>query len=79
MLVVLERGNDVAWLSLRNLTSVHIVTPDQLNTYDVLVSDDVVFTQTSLDVLLDGPVRGKSAKATATSTEAERAQEEASA
>ena len=34
----------LAWLSLRNLTNVHIVTPDQLNTYDVLVSDDVVFT-----------------------------------
>ena len=44
VLVVLERGNDVAWLSLRNLTNIHIVTPDQLNTYDVLVSDDVVFT-----------------------------------
>jgi large subunit ribosomal protein L4 len=79
VLVVLERGNDVSWLSLRNLTNVHIVTPDQLNTYDVLISDDVVFTKASLDVLLEGPVRGKSAKATATSTEAERAEEEASA
>ena len=67
---MLERGNDVAWLSLRNLTNVHIVTPDQLNTYDVLVSDDVVFTQAALDALLEGPVRGKSAKAVATSTEA---------
>jgi large subunit ribosomal protein L4 len=79
VLVVLERGNDVAWLSLRNLTSVHIVTPDQLNTYDVLVSDDVIFTQAALDALLEGPVRGKSAKAVATSTEAEIAAEEASA
>lgn len=77
VLVVLERGNDVAWLSLRNLTSIHIVTPDQLNTYDVLVSDDIVFTKASLQVVIDGPVRGKSAKAVATSTEAEL--EEASA
>ena len=69
----------MAWLSLRNLTNVHIVTPDQLNTYDVLISDDIVFTQAALDALLEGPVRGKSAKAVATSTEAEIADEEASA
>jgi large subunit ribosomal protein L4 len=73
VLVVLERGNDTAWLSLRNLVNVHIVTPDQLNTYDVLVSDDVVFTQAALDALLEGPVKGKTAKAVATSTEAEEA------
>lgn len=86
VLVVLERGNDVAWLSLRNLVNIHIVTPDQLNTYDVLVSDDVVFTQAALEALLAGPVRGKSAKAVATSTEVahaepvdETADEEASA
>lgn len=79
ILVVLERGNDAAWLSLRNLTNVHILTPDQLNTYDVLVSDDVVFTQAALSVLLDGPVRGKSAKAVATSTEAANVEKEASA
>ncbi|MCZ3386599.1 MAG: 50S ribosomal protein L4 [Actinomycetia bacterium] len=79
ILVVLERGNDAAWLSLRNLTNVHILTPDQLNTYDVLVSDDVVFTQAALSALLDGPVRGKSAKAVATSTEAANVEKEASA
>jgi len=69
VLVVLERGNETAWLSLRNLTTVHIVTPDQLNTYDVLVSDDIIFTETALKALLDGPVRGKSAKAVASSAE----------
>ncbi len=74
VLVVLERGNDVAWLSLRNLVNIHIVTPDQLNTYDVLVSDDVVFTQAALEALLAGPVRGKSAKAVATSTEVAHAE-----
>ncbi|MCZ3388699.1 MAG: 50S ribosomal protein L4 [Actinomycetia bacterium] len=79
VLVVLERGNDTAWLSLRNLTHVHILTPDQLNTYDVLVSDDVIFTKAALDALLEGPVRGKSAKAVATSTEAASAAEEESA
>ena len=80
VLVVLERGNDVAWLSLRNLPNVHIVTADQLNTYDVLVSDDIVFTEAALAALLEGPVRGKSAKAVATSAEArDRRDEEASA
>ena len=69
VLVVLERGNDVGWLSLRNLPDVHIVNVDQLNTYDVLVSDDIVFTQAALSALLDGPVRGKSAKAVASSAE----------
>jgi large subunit ribosomal protein L4 len=69
VLVVLERGNDTGWLSLRNLPNVHIVTADQLNTYDVLVSDDIVFTQAALAALLEGPVRGKSAKAVASSAE----------
>ena len=43
-LVVLERGDDMTWLSLRNVPTVHLLAADQLNTYDVLLSDDVVFT-----------------------------------
>ena len=38
LLVVLERGDDVTWKSLRNLDRVHVLSVDQLNTYDVLVS-----------------------------------------
>ena len=34
----------IGWKSLRNLDRVHLLVPDQLNTYDVLCSDDVVFT-----------------------------------
>ena len=48
-LVVLERSDAITWLSLRNAPEVHIVAVDQLNTYDVLVSDDVVFVGSSLD------------------------------
>jgi large subunit ribosomal protein L4 len=44
-LVVLERTDTVTWLSLRNAPEVHLVAVDQLNTYDVLVSDDVVFSK----------------------------------
>ncbi len=44
-LVVLERDDAVTWLSLRNVTDVHLLAVDQLNTYDVLLCDDVVFTR----------------------------------
>ena len=49
LLVVLGRGEDNAALSVRNLVNVHAVYADQLNTYDVLVSDDVVFTKAAYD------------------------------
>jgi large subunit ribosomal protein L4 len=51
-LVVLERSDVVTWLSLRNAPEVHIVAVDQLNTYDVLASDDVVFTKGAYDALV---------------------------
>ena len=75
VLVVAERADDVTWLSLRNVPEVHLLAPDQLNTYDVLVNDDVVFTQTALEQFLASPRTGGSAKATATSTEAEAAEQ----
>ena len=51
-LVVLARGEDTAALSVRNLPNVHAVWSDQINTYDVLVNDDVVFTSGALDAFL---------------------------
>jgi large subunit ribosomal protein L4 len=48
VLAVVGREDEVAWLSLRNLPNVHLLTPGQLNTYDVMVSDDVVFTEAAL-------------------------------
>jgi large subunit ribosomal protein L4 len=77
VLVVAERSDDLTWLSLRNVPSVHLLEPGQLNTYDVLISDDVVFTQGALDAFLGGPASGKSAKATATSAEVEATDEPA--
>jgi large subunit ribosomal protein L4 len=71
-LVVLERGDAMTWLSLRNVPTVHLLAVDQLNTYDVLLSDDVVFTQGAYDTFVSGPVTGRSVKAVATSTEAEQ-------
>ncbi len=69
-LVVLERADQVTWRSLRNATGVHLLAVDQLNTYDVLAADDVVFTQAAYEAFVSGPRSGKSVKATATSTEA---------
>ncbi|SHE44146.1 50S ribosomal protein L4 [Streptoalloteichus hindustanus] len=73
VLVVVSRAEEIAWLSLRNVPSVHLIHPDQLNTYDVLVNDDVVFTKDALNLFLAGPVRGKTAKASARSGELEEA------
>jgi large subunit ribosomal protein L4 len=70
-LVVLERTDDVSRKSLRNAADVHVVFVDQLNTYDVLVNDDTVFTAGALDAFIAGPVTGKGAKAVATESEAE--------
>ena len=48
VLVVLHRDEDLSWLSLRNVVTVHALAVDQLNTYDVLVNDEVVFTEAAL-------------------------------
>jgi large subunit ribosomal protein L4 len=53
VLVVIHRDEDLAWLSLRNVVSVHVITVDQLNAYDVLVNDDVVFTSAALQTYVD--------------------------
>ncbi|WP_284745386.1 50S ribosomal protein L4 [Amycolatopsis sp. RTGN1] len=69
VLVVLHRDDEYSWVSLRNLPEVHLLWADQLNTYDVLVNDDVVFTKAAYDVFVAGPARGKAVKASARSGE----------
>ena len=75
-LVVLTRNDDISFKSLRNAASVHVIAVDQLNTYDVLINDDVVFTQDALTAFLAGPAKGASAKAVATESEAAAEAEE---
>jgi large subunit ribosomal protein L4 len=60
-LVVLERDDAMTWLSLRNVPSVHLLAVDQLNTYDVLLSDDVVFTKGAYEALVEGGTEGAEA------------------
>jgi large subunit ribosomal protein L4 len=52
VLVVASRADELTWKSLRNVAAVHLLDPGQLNTYDVLVSDDVVFTEDALATFL---------------------------
>ena len=48
ILVVVHRDDEITWKSLKNVARVHVLTEDQLNTYDVLASDHVVFTEQAL-------------------------------
>ena len=57
LLVVLSRDERNSLLSVRNLSAVHTLYADQLNTYDVLCADDVVFTRDSLNAFLAGPLQ----------------------
>ncbi|MFM5967418.1 MAG: 50S ribosomal protein L4 [Micrococcales bacterium] len=70
VLVVLDRSDETSYKSLRNLQNVHVLPVDQLNAYDVLLSDDLVFTKAALDAYIAGPAQGASVKAVATSAEA---------
>jgi large subunit ribosomal protein L4 len=63
LLLVLNKDEEINWLSARNLPNVHLIDPGQLNTYDVLVNDDVVFTKDALDAFLAGPKGGATAVA----------------
>ena len=54
VLVVVSREETTSWLSLRNVDNAHVVAPDQLNTYDVIVSDQVLFTKAALEAFLEG-------------------------
>jgi large subunit ribosomal protein L4 len=61
LLVVIERANDVAALSVRNLEEVHVLYADQLNTYDVLISDDVVFTKAAFEAFVADKAKNEEA------------------
>jgi large subunit ribosomal protein L4 len=71
VLVVLTRDDELNTLSVRNLDNVHVLWPDQLNTYDVIYNDAVVFTKDAYEVFVAGPISGRSAKASARSSEVE--------
>jgi large subunit ribosomal protein L4 len=49
VLIVLERGDEAGYKSVRNLPEIHVLFSDQLNAYDVVTSDDIVFTQAAFE------------------------------
>jgi large subunit ribosomal protein L4 len=59
VLVVAHRDDDLTWKSLRNVAGVHVLAEDQLNTYDVLASDHVVFTEQAIEAFVS---RNRSSK-----------------
>ena len=52
VLVVIGRSDVVGAKSVRNLPGVHVISPDQLNTYDVLNADDLVFSVEALNAYI---------------------------
>src|SRR5579863_1137481 len=58
ILVVAHRDDELTWKSLRNVPGVHVLAEDQLNTYDVLASDHVIFTEQALAAFVTRSVRG---------------------
>src|SRR6478736_4144404 len=52
VLVVVDRTDDISVLSVRNVRFAHVLPADQLNAYDVLVSDDIVFTKAAYDAFV---------------------------
>src|SRR5579875_3306574 len=62
VLVVLHRDDEVSWKSLRNVPGVHVLAEDQLNTYDVLASEHVVFTEQALEAFVTRSTAKEAAK-----------------
>jgi large subunit ribosomal protein L4 len=65
VLVITQADDELAWKSLRNVPGIRLLTVGQLNTYDVLASEHVVFTQAALEELTGGAT-GTARKATGT-------------
>jgi large subunit ribosomal protein L4 len=57
VLVVLDHDDVLNWISLRNEPRVHLLEAGQLNTYDVLLADEVVFTEAALAEFVAGPAQ----------------------
>jgi large subunit ribosomal protein L4 len=59
VLLVLDREDDLTWLSVRNVPEVHVLMADQLNTYDVLCNDEVIFTEHAYNAFVSHVTGGK--------------------
>lgn len=66
VLIVLDRDDALTFKSVRNLQGFHVLAFDQLNAYDVLVSDDVIFTKAAIDGFIASHTNDAAGKNTAT-------------
>ena len=73
VLIVLERSDDLSYKSVRNIQTVHVLPADQLNAYDVVVSDDIVFTKGAFDAFVSSKAEGNTSTAAASSKKTEEA------
>jgi large subunit ribosomal protein L4 len=71
VLVVLDREEEAAAKSFRNLPKVHLILPSELNAYDVLCSDWVVFTRATLPGTAGEPASAADTETAPTSIEPE--------
>jgi large subunit ribosomal protein L4 len=62
VLIVLQREDELSYKSVRNLATVHVLPFDQLNAYDVLVSDDIVFTKGAFDEFVTWNTKSSASK-----------------
>ena len=69
VLVVVARSENDVWRSLRSVEDVHLIVADQLNAYDVVNSDDVVFSHDAIKDFIAGPAKGKAVTAVARESE----------
>ena len=60
-LVVLAQGEELSQRAVRNIPTVHVLRVDQLNAYDVLVSDDIVFSTAALEAFVASKSKADSA------------------
>jgi large subunit ribosomal protein L4 len=57
VLIVIGRTDEIGAKSARNLPGVHVLSPDQLNTHDVLLADDVVFSVEALNAFISASIK----------------------
>lgn len=65
VLIVLDRSDEVSLKSVRNIPTVHVLPADQLNAYDVLVSDDIVFTKAAFESFVNSKTKSSKEEASA--------------
>jgi large subunit ribosomal protein L4 len=59
VLIVIGRTDEIGSKSVRNLPDVRVISPDQLNTYDVLDADHLVFSVEALNAYIEAHTSDK--------------------